>query len=87
MEESGKVIHSFRKSSVEDVRVRKVKYMDRDLIDIRVFVEKVDGSKVPTQKGISLNVKLLPELKKAIELFEKENDANTETKTEELSSV
>jgi hypothetical protein len=67
-----KIIYKFRKNHDEEIRVSISKYGGRDLIDIRAFVEKEGGHAefIPTRKGLTLNVYVFPELKRAIEKLE-----------------
>ena len=73
-----KTIAIFQKNKFEEVQVQIKEFKGYDLIDIRVFTQPKEGSeKIPTGKGISLNVSLFPELKKAVietEKVLKEND-------------
>jgi len=65
------VVTSFKKNSSEEVRAQLTNYKGHDLIDLRVFVFKKDSECVATPKGLTLNVDLLPELKKAVLALEK----------------
>ena len=68
-----KDIASFEKNKYQDIRVRVSEYQGNDVIDIRVWTQPPQGSeKVPTGKGININVRLFLELKKAIDKLEKE---------------
>jgi len=65
--EEARVIARFAKNAMEEVRVQTVNYRGYDLIDLRVWVLKEDGKDaVATRKGITINIGLLPELKKAV---------------------
>ena len=61
----------FQKNSAEEVRAAITNYKGYDLIDLRVWVLRKDGEGVATRKGLTLNVGLLPELKKAVLALEK----------------
>ncbi len=68
-----KDIASFEKNKYQDIRVRVSEYQGNDVIDIRVWTQPPQGSeKVPTGKGVNINVRLFPQLKAAIEQLEKE---------------
>lgn len=74
------LIAKFPKNSTEEVRLQIVSYKGYDLIDLRVWLPgKDNGEGIPTRKGLSLNIELLPELKKAIlaleEVFKRALDA------------
>jgi len=60
-------VASFPKNKFEEIRVQVKEFKGYDLVDIRVFAGTRDGEeKVPTGKGISINVSHFNELKKAI---------------------
>ena len=57
----------FPKNKFEEIRVQIKEFKGYDLVDIRVFAGTKDGEeKVPTGKGISINVSHFLDLKKAI---------------------
>ena len=61
----------FAKNKYQDVKVRLSEYQGNDVIDIRIWTQPPQGDeKVPTGKGVNINVKLFPELKKAMEKLE-----------------
>lgn len=63
----------FPKNKYQDVKVRLSEYQGNDVIDIRIWTQPPQGDeKVPTGKGININVRLFPELKKAIEKLEQD---------------
>jgi len=63
----------FEKNKYQDVKVRISEYQGNDVIDIRIWTQPPQGDeKVPTGKGININVKLFPKLKDAVEKLEKE---------------
>ena len=60
-------VATFQKNRFEEIRVGVKEFKGYDLIDIRVWTDvKGQEEKVPTAKGLSLNVEFFPELKKAI---------------------
>ena len=68
-----KVVKVIEKNKFQEVRVGISEYQGNDLISIRIWTQpKGMEEKVPTAKGVSLNVKLYPELKEAVLLLEKE---------------
>ncbi|MBF0216532.1 MAG: transcriptional coactivator p15/PC4 family protein [Candidatus Omnitrophica bacterium] len=68
-----KDIASFEKNKYQDIRVRISEYQGNDVIDIRIWTQPPQGNeKVPTGKGININVKLFSQLKEAINKLEKE---------------
>jgi hypothetical protein len=65
-------VATFDKNKFEEIRIGVKEYKGFDLIDLRVWVEsKEAGGKVPTAKGLSLNVELFPQFKKALLQLEK----------------
>ncbi len=59
----------FAKNKYQDVKVRLSEYQGNDVIDIRIWTQPPQGEeKVPTGKGVNINVRLFSELKKAVEL-------------------
>ena len=62
-----KTITTFKKNKFQEIRVGIREFKGNDLIDIRTWT-MTQGSDdlVPTAKGVSINVSLFKELKKAI---------------------
>ena len=68
-----KTVKTFSKNKFQDIKVGITQYEGNDLIDIRTWSQpKGSEEKVRTSKGISINVKLYPELKEAVLLLENE---------------
>ncbi len=66
-----KDVASFSKNKYQDVKIRISEYQGNDVIDIRIWTQPPQGDeKVPTGKGININVKLFPKLKEAVEKLE-----------------
>ena len=62
-----KLIASFQKNKFEEVRVQIKEFKGYDLLDIRVYTTlKETDDKIPTGKGIAINVSHFQDLKKAI---------------------
>lgn len=62
-----KLVSSFQKNKFEEVRVHIKEFKGYDLLDIRVYTTLKEGEdKIPTGKGLSINVSHFMELKKAI---------------------
>ena len=63
----------FAKNKYQDVKIRLSEYQGNDVIDIRIWTQPPQGDeKVPTGKGVNVNVRLFPELKASIEKLERE---------------
>jgi len=72
-----KVVKTFQKNKFQEIRVGVTEYEGNDLIDIRTWTQRQDvEEKTPTSKGVSINVKLYPELKEAVLLLEKDLKEN-----------
>ena len=68
-----KVVKVFSKNKFQEIRVAISEYQGNDLIDIRTWtLPKGADEMAPTAKGVSINVKLYPELKEAILALEGE---------------
>ena len=67
-----KTIATFKKNKFQEIRVGIREFKGNDLIDIRTWT-MTQGTEemVPTAKGVSININLLEDLKKA--LMEVEN--------------
>ncbi len=65
-------IHSFKKTSTEEVRAILREYKGRLYFDLRVYYVDNNGEWRPTRKGIALSADFLPEVKQCIEKFELE---------------
>lgn len=73
-----KTVRVFRKNKFQEIRVGIREFKGNDLIDIRTWtLTQGTDAMVPTVKGISMNIHLLPELKSSLDEVEKvlkEND-------------
>ena len=62
-----KVVKAFSKNKFQEIRVSITEYQGNDLIDIRTWTLPQGAEEMsPTGKGVSINVKLYPELKEAV---------------------
>ncbi|HTL71410.1 MAG TPA: transcriptional coactivator p15/PC4 family protein [Candidatus Eisenbacteria bacterium] len=62
-----KLVSTFPKNKFEEIRVQVKEFKGYDLVDIRVYTALKEGEdKIPTGKGLSVNVSHFLELKKAI---------------------
>ena len=72
-----KTVSVFKKNKFQEVRVGIREYKGNDLIDIRTWtMTQGSDEMVPTAKGVSINVSLLAELKKALTNVEDELKTN-----------
>lgn len=62
-----KTIATFKKNKFQEIRVGIREFKGNDLVDIRTWtMTQGSDDMVPTAKGVSINVQLFPELKKAL---------------------
>lgn len=67
-----KTVATFQKNKFQEVRVGIREFKGNDLVDIRIWTMTQGANEmVPTAKGVTINVHLLPQLKKALEDVEK----------------
>jgi fumarate hydratase class II len=67
-----KTVKVFQKNKFQEIRVGIREFKGNDLIDIRTWtMTQGSNDMVPTAKGVTINVHLLPELKKALDEAEK----------------
>ncbi|MBU0682862.1 MAG: transcriptional coactivator p15/PC4 family protein [Candidatus Omnitrophota bacterium] len=58
----------FEKNRYQDVKIRISEYQGNNVIDVRIWTQPPQGDeKVPTGKGININVKLYSKLKEAVD--------------------
>lgn len=71
------VVATFEKNRRENVRVALSTYQGVNLVDLRVTVDGAagDGTQAPTKKGVSLNIALLPQLRRALDEAEAQAQA------------
>lgn len=67
-----KTVMAFKKNVAEEVRATLQEYKGRHYVSLRIYVENDLGEWVPTKKGLTLTVDLLPELVQAVRLLEAE---------------
>jgi hypothetical protein len=67
-----KTVAVFQKNKFQEIRIGIREFKGNDLVDIRIWT-MTQGSEemVPTAKGVTMNISLLPELKKSLESVEK----------------
>lgn len=61
------IVASFSKNKYEEVRFQIKEYKGKDLIDIRIWTDvKGADQKIPTTKGVTMNVSHFIDLKRSI---------------------
>ena len=67
-----KTVAVFQKNKFQEIRIGIREFKGNDLVDIRTWtMTQGSDEMVPTAKGVTMNISLLPELKKALESTEK----------------
>jgi len=67
-----KTVSVFRKNKFQEIRVGIREFKGNDLVDIRTWtLTQGTEEMVPTAKGVSINIHLLPELKNSLDEVEK----------------
>ena len=67
-----KTVSVFQKNKFQEVRIGIREFKGIDLVDVRIWTLTQGAEQmVPTAKGVSINVQLLPELMKALQNVEK----------------
>ena len=62
-----KTIATFKKNKFQEIRIGVREFKGNDLVDIRTWtMTQGSNEMVPTAKGVSINVSLFADLKKAI---------------------
>ena len=75
-----KTVYTFQKNKFQEIRVGIREFKGNDLIDIRTWtMTQGTDEMVPTAKGVSINIQLLEELKKALVTVEKTLKENNMT--------
>lgn len=68
-----KLITAFDKNKAEEVRIELSEFNGHNLVAARVWAtSRADGTRVPTRKGITLNIRRLPELIGGLQEAERE---------------
>ncbi len=72
-----KTVRTFQKNKFQEIRVGITHYEGNDLVDVRTWsLPKGSEEMIRTSKGISINVKLYPQLKAAVLALEKDLKVN-----------
>ena len=74
MNDEIKLIHSFPKNALEEVRVYLSEYKRKPYLNLRVFYKAEDEQWKPTPKGLTLSVDLIDELVAAVAALRQEID-------------
>ena len=61
-----KLISKFEKNSIEEIRVELSEYKGQTYLNVRAWVKGDNGEFLPTRKGITLNIELIPDLIEAL---------------------
>ncbi len=66
MADDQKVVHSFQKNALEEVRVSITSFKGKKYFDIRVYYRADDGEFKPSKKGITLAPSLIEDMEEAV---------------------
>ena len=71
------IVATFAKNKYEEIRFQIKEYKGKDLIDVRIWTDvKGAEQKIPTTRGVSINVAHFNDLKKAVFELERVLRAN-----------
>ena len=77
MADEKELVHSFDKSSTEQIQVSLSTFKGKSYVDLRIYYKASDGDYRPTKKGITFSPDLLPELEDSIrKLIEKVGESD-----------
>jgi len=54
-------LHRFKKNDLEEVKFEVGEYKGSEVLNIRTFVRGFDGQDIPTKKGLTFSLDLLPD--------------------------
>lgn len=66
MSEESKVVYSFSKNALEEVRASITSFKGKKYLDIRIYYKTDDGDYKPSKKGITLSPALIDEIEEAV---------------------
>ena len=61
-----KEIKTIQKNKLSQIKIKLTEYMGHQLVDLRVYFQTEEGESIPTKKGITFKVDLLPEVIQAL---------------------
>lgn len=64
--DEAKVVHSFPKNPLEEVRASLTVYKGKQYVDLRIYYKGDDDEFRPSKKGLTLALDLFPELEEAV---------------------
>ena len=71
MADESKTIHTFDKSTVEQIRISLNKFKGAEYVDVRIYYKASDGEYKPTKKGVTFKPDMVSELEEAVEKLKK----------------
>ncbi len=66
MSQESRIVYSFPKNALEEVRVSLSNYKGKQYVDMRIYYKTDDGDFHPSKKGITFPPDLFPELEEAV---------------------
>lgn len=67
MSKNDKLVHSFPKNPLEEVRASLTVYKGKPYVDLRIYYKGDDGDFHPSKKGLTLSLDLFGELETAVQ--------------------
>jgi hypothetical protein len=69
--DESKTIHTFDKSTVEQIRISLNKFKGAEYVDVRIYYKASDGGYKPTKKGVTFKPDMVSELEEAVKKIKK----------------
>ncbi len=72
MAKEARVVHSFPKNPLEEVRASITVFKGKEYVDLRVYYKGDDGDYHPSKKGLTLSLDLFSELEEGVKKLREE---------------
>lgn len=66
MAKTDKLVYSFPKNPLEEVRASLTVFKGKDYVDLRIYYKGDDGEYRPSKKGLTLSIDLFKDLEEAV---------------------
>lgn len=57
---------TLKKNNAEQIRIEKLNYKGHDVVNMRVWWTSPEGREIPTKKGLTITLDMLPDLLTAL---------------------
>jgi hypothetical protein len=71
MSNEDRIVHTFQKNALEEIRASIRHYRGKEYIDLRVYYQADDGEYRPSKKGITVSPDLFREVEEAVKKVRK----------------